>query len=105
MRLITLCCEYPPIGGGGATACEVLAEAFASESNGRSAFAAPATTGQRPSSRAGWRRFYARRSPIFLPTMLLSMIFAAAAEREPRFSRPRISPRNSRRFSIAFKRR
>ena len=30
MRLLTLCCEYPPIGGGGATACEVLAEALAS---------------------------------------------------------------------------
>ena len=28
MRLLTLCCEYPPVGGGGATACQGLAEAL-----------------------------------------------------------------------------
>ena len=28
MRILTLCCEYPPVGGGGATACQGLAEAL-----------------------------------------------------------------------------
>jgi glycosyltransferase involved in cell wall biosynthesis len=28
MRVLTICHEYPPVGGGGATACEVLAEAL-----------------------------------------------------------------------------
>lgn len=28
VRILTLSCEYPPIGGGGATACRVLAEAL-----------------------------------------------------------------------------
>ena len=28
MRILTLSCEYPPIGGGGATACAILAEAL-----------------------------------------------------------------------------
>ena len=25
-KILTLCCEYPPVGGGGATACQGLAE-------------------------------------------------------------------------------
>ena len=29
MRLLTICHEYPPIGGGGATASEILAERLA----------------------------------------------------------------------------
>ena len=29
MRLLTICHEYPPIGGGGATATEILAERLA----------------------------------------------------------------------------
>lgn len=29
MRILTVCQEYPPVGGGGATACQVLAEALA----------------------------------------------------------------------------
>ena len=28
MRILTLCCEYPPIGGGGATVCAALAKAL-----------------------------------------------------------------------------
>lgn len=28
MRILTLSCEYPPIGGGGGTACRILAEAL-----------------------------------------------------------------------------
>ncbi|MDF1585486.1 glycosyltransferase family 4 protein [Marinimicrococcus flavescens] len=28
MRLLTLTCEYPPVGGGGATACRILCEAL-----------------------------------------------------------------------------
>ena len=28
-KILTLCCEYPPVGGGGATACQGLAEALA----------------------------------------------------------------------------
>jgi glycosyltransferase involved in cell wall biosynthesis len=28
MRILTICHEYPPIGGGGATACRILAEAL-----------------------------------------------------------------------------
>ena len=26
--ILTVCCEYPPVGGGGATACQALAEAL-----------------------------------------------------------------------------
>lgn len=29
MRILTLTCEYPPVGGGGATVCQVLAQALA----------------------------------------------------------------------------
>jgi glycosyltransferase involved in cell wall biosynthesis len=29
MRILTICHEYPPVGGGGATACEILAETLA----------------------------------------------------------------------------
>lgn len=87
MRILTLCCEFPPVGGGAATACAILAEALAAKGHEVDVVTAGMDDLPRIETRAGVRiervrglRRKAHHSSVFEQASFVWPMYARALE-------------------------